>query len=186
MKKLIFTSILMLVAVLLLGSCGDRKDGALTVFYCITLSHDMDQMADMAVTYKLADGSTATDTITGTTWEKTVVLDTFPAAFGLVDYAFIPKAANSLKKEEYEPSVIFSMFTRETKFELETSLVYVSRVSRKNVASLIELANDHGDTGIIKIVDKQEDNSFCINDSDPDTEKVKIIRDNAIKEAISK
>lgn len=180
MKKQILNIALMLIAVLLLGSCSDRKDGALTVLYSVTLSDDMDQIADMAITYKLADGSTAIDTITGRSWDKTVVLDTFPAAFGMVDYTFIPKPASSLKKDEYETSVIFSMFTREFKFELETRLVNIDCVRRDKVAGLFDLANDHGGTGIIKIASK-EGNTFRIDDSDPDTEKISMITENTFE-----
>ena len=180
MKKDLFNVMLMLLAILSLGSCSDKKDGALTVFYNVSLSKDMSQMADMAITYRLADGSTATDTITGTSWDKAVMLDTFPAVFGIVDYTFLPKPESNLTKEGYEPSVVFSMFTREAKYELQTELVNIYYVKRDKVAGFIDLVNDHGGTGISKIAVKEGD-SISIHDHDTENEKIRLRTDNALK-----
>ena len=173
----------MLLAILSLSSCGERKDGALTVFYCVSLSDDMAQMADMAITYKLADGTCATDTITGTSWEKTVVLDSFPAIIGMVDYTFIPKPESGLKKEEYDPMVVFSMFARETEYNLETELVNFYRVKRDKVANFIDIANDNGQSSITKIATKEGSN-FTITDNDPENEKIRLITENPLKKML--
>ena len=188
MKQSFFKATLMMVAILAAGtmltSCGNWDEGKLTVFYNVAISDDMAQLADMVVTYKLADGSTVTDTITGTSWDKEVVLDTFPAVFGIVDYTFIPRPANSLKKEVYETSVIFTMFTRETKYNLETELVHFNQVKSDKVASLIALANDHSNRGISKIATIEGD-TISIKDNDPESEKIRIVNDNAIKKVFT-
>ena len=89
----------MLLAIMSLNSCGDPKDGQLTVYYNVARSSDMAKMADLAITYKGENGITVTDTISGKeVWEKKIRLDSFPAEFGLVDYTFIPKPESKLKK----------------------------------------------------------------------------------------
>ena len=75
MKKDLFNVMLMLLAILSLGSCSDKKDGALTVFYNVSLSKDMSQMADMAITYRLADGNTATTNVVVTVTDNAPTIE---------------------------------------------------------------------------------------------------------------
>ena len=63
MKKFIFNTTLMLLAIMAFSSCNDNGD-RFTILYNITLSEDMAQIADLALTYNGDNGITVTDTIT--------------------------------------------------------------------------------------------------------------------------
>lgn len=157
MKKFIFNTALMLFAIMAFCSCEDNND-RLTVYYNITLSDDMTQIADLAVTYKGENGVTMTDTITsGKVWEKKVHLDTFPCQFGIVDYAFIPKPADKLKKETYRPSAELNIYVRKGKFSLASALIYPFTLKRDRVATFLDVANDHGDLGALTTAIKGKD-----------------------------
>jgi len=150
MKKHIFTTMLMLLAVLALGSCNDNKNDRLTVYYNITLTDDMAQVADLALTYKGDDGKSVTDTITSKIWNKAVHMDTFPCQFGLVDYTFIPKPGSQLKKASYELEAVFSAYARGgDKLGLDYYLVNPFTLKSDKVATLLDMANDHGDQSIL-------------------------------------
>lgn len=157
MKKtiLLFAS-LMIVAVAVLTSCGSN-DGKLTVLYNITLSEDLAQVADLAVTYKGNNGDNVTETITGTKWEKTIHLYKIPGQFGLVDYKFIPKANAELKKETYELEAELSIFTREQKFRHVNNILSSFTLKRDNVATFFDLVNDQGDLHYLINVTKDKD-----------------------------
>ena len=152
MKKNLFIVMLMLLAVLTLGSCSDKKDGALTVFYNITQSQDMADLADLSITYKDGKGDTVTEVITGTTWEKKIVIDSFPAEFGVVDYSLIPKTNKKLKKEILSPKVEFSMFAREDGSNTSRYFVDMARLPQSKVDDFIELVNDHEQLNLLKTV----------------------------------
>ena len=158
MKRLIFNITLMLVAMMgvSLTSC-DTNSNRLTAFYNITLSDDMAQVADLAITYKGDGGATVTDTITSTVWEKKIHLDSFPSQFGLVDYTFIPKPAGKLKKETYELEAEFTIFTREEKLQLNHNFVNTFTVKRDKVAPFLDLINEHDDVSIFITATKEKD-----------------------------
>lgn len=140
----------MLLTMMAFSSCNDNKDGSLTVYYNITLSDDMAQVADLALTYKGDDGKTVTDTITGKVWNKTVHMDSFPCQFGLVDYTFMPKPGNQLKKASYDLEAVFSTFARGgEKLGVDYNFVNPTTLKRDKVATLLDLANDHGDQSIL-------------------------------------
>jgi len=158
MKKHIFTTMLMLLAILALGSCNDNKNDRLTVYYNITLTDDMAQVADLALTYKGDDGKSVTDTITSKIWNKAVHMDTFPCQFGLVDYTFIPKPGSQLKKASYELEAVFSAYARGGKnLGLDYYLVNQFTLKRDKVATLLDMANDHGDQSILVTAIKDND-----------------------------
>ena len=149
----------MLLAIMSLNSCGDQKDGQLTVYYNVALSSDMAKMADLAVTYKGENGITVTDTISGKeVWEKKIRLDSFPTEFGLVDYTFIPKPESKLKKDSYQLFAEFSAFTKEAKFSLNYSLVNHNqfKLKREKSALFFDLANDHDDVSILVTATKDQ------------------------------
>ena len=92
----------MLLAIMSLNSCGDQKDGQLTVYYNVALSSDMAKMADLAITYKGENGITVTDTISGKeVWEKKIRLDTTPSLPS-------PKANSKKTPMSYLPSLALS------------------------------------------------------------------------------
>ena len=105
MKKLLsYFSIIMLVAPIMLTSCGQeqaevQKEVPLKVTYTIDCSRDLLNLCDMVVTYKGDDGVDVVDTITATpadtietlTWTKTVETHEIPVKIGF-DYTFIQKA----------------------------------------------------------------------------------------------
>ena len=169
MKKLIFNITLMLLAIMSLNSCGDQKDGQLTVYYNVALSSDMAKMADLAITYKGENGITVTDTISGKeVWEKKIRLDSFPAEFGLVDYTFIPKPESKLKKDSYELFAEFSAFTREAKFSLNYDLVNPFNLKREKSALFFDLANDHDAVSILVTATKDQNGFKFSGKSRPD------------------
>lgn len=150
MKKYFFAITLMLLAILALGSCNDNKNDRLTVYYNITLSDDMAQVADLALTYKGDDGKTVTDTVTGKVWNKAVHMDTFPCQFGLIDYTFIPKSGSQLKKASYDLEAVFSTFARGgEKLGVDYYFVNPTNLKRDKVATLLDMANDHSDQSIL-------------------------------------
>lgn len=150
MKKYIFATTLMLLAIMALSSCGDNKDGRLKVYYNITLSDDMAQVADLALTYKGDGGMTVTDTITGKTWNKVVHMDTFPCQYGLIDYTFIPKSGSQLKKASYDLEAVFSAYARGGEnLGLDYYLVNPFTLKSDKVATLLDMANDHSDQSIL-------------------------------------
>ena len=155
-KTIIYLTILAAMMGVSLTSC-DTNSNRLTVFYNITLSDDMAQIADLAITYKGDGGATVTDTITGTVWEKKIHLDSFPSQFGLVDYTFIPKPADKLKKETYELKAEFTIFTREEKLQLNHNFMNPFTVKRDKAATLLDLANHHGDVSILITATKEKD-----------------------------
>lgn len=155
----------MLLVILTLGSCSDKKDGALTVFYSITQSQDMADLADLSITYKDGKGNNVTEVIPGTTWEKKIVIGSFPAEVGLVDYSLIPKTGKKLKKETLAPNVEFSLFAREDGFNMTRYLVDIPRLPQSKVADFIELANDHEQLNMLKTITKV-DNAFHFMESD--------------------
>lgn len=158
MKKYFFATTLVLLAIMTLSSCDDNKDGRLKVFYNITLSDDMAQVADLALTYKGDDGMTVTDTITSKTWNKVVHMDTIPCQFGLIDYTFIPKSGSQLKKASYDLEAVFSAYARGGEnLGLDYYLVNTSTLKRDKVATLLDLANDHGDQSILVTAIKEND-----------------------------
>ena len=159
----------MLLAIMSLNSCGDPKDGQLTVYYNVALSSDMAKMADLAITYKGENGITVTDTISGKeVWEKKIRLDSFPTEFGLVDYTFIPKPDSKLKKDSYELFAEFSAFTREAKFSLNYDLVNPFNLKREKSALFFDLANDHDDIPILVTATKDQNGFKFSGKSRPD------------------
>ena len=153
----------MLIAFLTLSSCGERKEGTLTVFYSVSLSNDVLQMADLAITYKDGNGASVTDTISKTLWEKEIVLDSFPAEFGLVDYTFIPKPESGLKLNYYTPKAEFNIFTREAKFNESSVLgAEVPLVSREQVSDFLALVNDNQDKPILFTANKNDTLGFTV------------------------
>lgn len=147
-KSMILITVLAVIAGTMFTSCY-MNGSQMQVLYKVTLSDDMAQVADLAITYMADDGATVTDTITGTAWEKKISLSSFPNQFGLVDYAFIPKPAGKLTKETYELEAQFSIFTREENLRLTHNLVNPFTAKRDKVASILDFANDHGDSSII-------------------------------------
>lgn len=143
MKKIKLTFLLMSLAILALSSCNDNSS-RLTVSYNITLSDDMAQIADLAITYKGDDGKTVTDTITSKVWDKTIHIDTFPSQFGLVDYTFIPKPGSQLKKETCKLEAVFSIYAWKNNFGLEYNLVSPFTLKQDKVSSFLDIVNDHG------------------------------------------
>ena len=159
----------MLLAIMSLNSCGDPKDGQLTVYYNVALSSDMAKMADLAITYKGENGITVTDTISGKeVWEKKIRLDSFPAEFGLVDYTFIPKPESKLKKDSYELFAEFSTFTKEAKFSLNYYLVNSFNLKHEKSALFFDLANDHDDIPILVTATKDPNGFKFSGKSRPD------------------
>lgn len=159
----------MLLAIMSLNSCGDQKDGQLTVYYNVALSSDMAKMADLAITYKGENGITVTDTISGKeVWEKKICLDSFPAEFGLVEYTFIPKPENKLKKDSYELFAEFSAFTKEAKFSLNYYLVNSFNLKREKSALFFDLVNDHDDVPILVTATKDQNDFKFSGKSRPD------------------
>ncbi len=146
----------MLLAIMALSSCNDNGD-RLKLIYNITLSDDMAQIADLAITYKGDDGMAVTDTITGKTWNKTVHIGTFPNQFGLVDYTFIPKPGSQLKKESYDLEAVFSIYAQSNKYGLEYNLVNPFNLKRDKVATFLDIANDHGDQALLVTAIKEND-----------------------------
>jgi len=149
---------MMLLAIMVLTSCGSNDSDKLTLFYNVSLSPDMAEMADLAISYKDGSGATVTDTVTGTYWEKKVAYKAHSDEFGLVGYEFIPKPESQLKKETYAPRAELSMFARETFFNKTYIVVdsvfddtadqseskpskVIHSVKREKVADFIKLLN---------------------------------------------
>ena len=156
MKKFIFNTALVLLAIMAFSSCNDNGD-RFTILYNITLSEDMAQIADLALTYKGDNGITVTDTITGKTWEKRVHLDSLPNQFGLVDYTFILKPGSQLKKESYDLEASFSIFSRVNNFGLYYYLVNPYNLKRDKMATFFDLVNNHGDQSLLITATKSND-----------------------------
>ena len=156
MKKFIFNTALVLLAIMAFSSCNDNGD-RFTILYNITLSEDMAQIADRALTSKGDNGTTVTDTITGKSWEKRVYLDSLPNQFGLVDYTFILKPGYQLKKESYNLEASFSIFSRVNNFGLYYYLVNPYNLKRDKMATFFDLVNNHGDQSLLITATKSND-----------------------------
>ena len=103
MKKLLSYSAIVMLAAMVMTSCGKKQaetqtDVPLKVTYSIDCSRDLLNLCDMVVTYKGDDGANVVDTITADpddsattqTWSKTVGTHQIPVKIGL-DYTFVPK-----------------------------------------------------------------------------------------------
>ena len=114
MKKLISHFTIMMLAAMVLTSCGQKqaetnKEVPLKVTYSIDCSRDLLDLCDMVVTYKGDDGVNVVDTIkaypadsalTQYYWGKTVSTHQIPVKIGL-DYTFVPKTDTLLTDQPY-------------------------------------------------------------------------------------
>jgi len=104
MKKLLSNFTIMMLAAMVLTSCGQKQaenenEVPLKATYVMECSRDLLDLCDVVVTYKGDDGANAVDTITAaptdsaetTTWTKTVGTHKIPVKIGL-DYTFVQKA----------------------------------------------------------------------------------------------
>ena len=85
-------------------------------------------------------------------------MDTFPCQFGLIDYTYIPKAGSPLKKASYDLEAVFSAYARGSEnLGLDYYLVNPVTLKQDKVATLLDMANDHGDQSILVTAIKDND-----------------------------
>lgn len=124
MKKILYTTALMLMTTLVLTSCDglngsqkklkeqmsvtnkdiqnyEHREEATTVTYKIYCSQEFVDAIDMVVTYKGKGGINLTDTVRDTTWVKTVVNDSIPVKIG-IDWILVPKKDRKITKERFD------------------------------------------------------------------------------------
>lgn len=116
MKKILYTTALMLMTAMVFTSCvggqvskKERKEQQeseqeafpSTVIYTIRCSQDVVDAIDLVVKYKDKGGINATDTIRDTLWTKAVVHDSIPVKVGL-DWSLSPKPASKITKETFD------------------------------------------------------------------------------------
>lgn len=116
MKKLLSYSAFMMLATMVLTSCGQRqqaeteKEVPLKVTYAIECSRDLLNLCDLVITYKGDDGVNVVDTITANpspdspsetqTWTKTVGTHKIPVKIGF-DYTLVQKTDTLLVDGKY-------------------------------------------------------------------------------------
>lgn len=114
MKKLLPYSAIMMLAAMVLTSCGQQKqtetvkDYPLKVTYVIECSEELLNLCDVVVTYKGDDGVNVVDTITDDpddparmqTWTKTVATHEAPVKIGF-DYTLVQKTDTLLYDYEW-------------------------------------------------------------------------------------
>ena len=114
MKKLLSYSAIMMLAAMVLTSCGQRqqteteKEYPLKVTYVMECSEELLNLCDVVVTYKGDDGVNVVDTITDDpdeparmqTWTKTVATHEVPVKIGF-DYTLLQKTDTLLYEYEW-------------------------------------------------------------------------------------
>lgn len=114
MKKLLSYSAIMMLAAMVLTSCGQQqqtetvKEYPLKVIYAIECSKDLLNLCDVVVTYKGDDGANVVDTITADpddpewtqTWTKTVGTHEVPVKIGF-DYTLVQKTDTLVSDQEW-------------------------------------------------------------------------------------
>lgn len=120
MKKTIYTTALMLMAAMVLTSCGDKLknketkpvERQVSVVYTINSSPDLIDAIDLVVTYKGKGGINVSDTISDTVWTKTVVNDMIPVKIGL-DWSLSPKTSSKISKDSLDLYASYSIVCKE-------------------------------------------------------------------------
>ena len=114
MKKLLSYSAIMMLAAMVMTSCGQQKqtetvkEYPLKVTYVIECSKDLLNLCDVVVTYKGDDGANVVDTITADpddpawmqTWTKTVGTHQVPVKIGF-DYTLVQKTDTLISDREW-------------------------------------------------------------------------------------
>jgi hypothetical protein len=116
MKKLLYTTALMLMAATVFTSCIDlpkqqanQEKMQVEVKYAVNCSQDVLDAVDLVVIYKDKGGANATDTVRDTLWTKIVVHDEVPAKAGM-NWSITPKPDSKLKKDTLDLNATYSMW----------------------------------------------------------------------------
>ena len=113
MKKFFYMSVLVLMAALTLTSCGsdddekqkDEPTGTVAYDATVSLSQDLIDICDVTITYKDADGKTATEAVKSTSWNKKFTVKKLPAVVG-AKCEFKLKSGVQLTKDKYDLSAL--------------------------------------------------------------------------------
>ena len=132
MKKTLYTTALMLMAAVVLTSCGNQlgkkemkqMERQSTVTYTINSSQDLIDAIDLMVTYKGKGGINVSDTISDTIWTKTVVNDMVPVKVGL-SWSVLPKTDSKISKDTLNHKATYTIECNEVSDTLREWLDFI-------------------------------------------------------------
>ena len=143
MKIFFHVATLLIVAVLMMTSCGsdEPKDKiTATATYTMFFSQDLLEACNVFITYKAENGRNVMEAITSTWWTKTVTSDKFPAEFGVM-YKFSTKSDAELIKDKYDLTCKLQFNGRTSKgssYANEVTIFDASGVAKNKVVSTLE------------------------------------------------